>query len=147
MTDTQGAYIEPLGIYLRLERSGDKIKRVFFSLEGPEMISELAQQIADHLLKDGPFYAELDLENLTDFQREVYSTIMSIPRGKTTTYGEVAKLIGRPNASRAVGRALGANPIAILIPCHRVLSKKGLGGYYWGIDLKKKLLDLEKSNL
>ena len=61
------------------------------------------------------------------------------------TYGEVARAIGRPGAARAVGQAVGANPLALLIPCHRVVSRGKLTGYRWGVDRKKALLALELS--
>jgi len=69
--------------------------------------------------------------------------VRSIPRGETMTYGQVAELAGSPGAARAVGRAMAANPFAILIPCHRVLAKDGPGGYAYGRDVKERLLRLE----
>lgn len=80
----------------------------------------------------------------TDFQKRVWKELLKIPYGKTCTYGEIAKKIGKPKASRAVGAACNRNPIGIIIPCHRVLGTKGaLTGYAGGINLKKKLLSLE----
>lgn len=82
----------------------------------------------------------------TPFQQTVWQELARIPYGETTTYGELAAKIGRPTASRAVGAANGRNPIAIVIPCHRVIGRNGkLTGYYGGIDLKEKLLTLEHS--
>ncbi len=70
---------------------------------------------------------------------------MKIPYGETISYGELAKRIGNPNASRAVGMANGKNPIPIIVPCHRVIGKDGsLTGFGGGVDIKKKLLELEK---
>jgi methylated-DNA-[protein]-cysteine S-methyltransferase len=86
---------------------------------------------------------DLDLSRLTIFQKEVFAVVREIPRGKTLTYGEVARLANKPKAARAVGGALAANPFALLIPCHRVVSSSGLGGYSWGRDIKEKLLALE----
>jgi len=80
----------------------------------------------------------------TPFQRRVWAEAAAIPYGQTRTYRELARRIGRPGAARAVGQALGANPLPILIPCHRVIAADGrLGGYTGGRHLKRWLLDLE----
>lgn len=80
----------------------------------------------------------------TSFQQEVWAALTDIPFGATASYGEVAEAIGRPSAMRAVGGANGANPIPILIPCHRVIAADGtLGGYGGGLDRKVLLLELE----
>jgi AraC family transcriptional regulator, regulatory protein of adaptative response / methylated-DNA-[protein]-cysteine methyltransferase len=77
----------------------------------------------------------------TDFQLKVWQALLDIPYGQTTTYGNIAATIGNPQATRAVGTAIGQNPIAYLIPCHRVLRSDGsLGGYKWGLRLKKEIL-------
>ncbi len=82
----------------------------------------------------------------TDFQFQIWETLLKIPKGKLTTYGEMAKYIEKPKASRAVGTAIGANPIAFLIPCHRVVQSTGmLGGYMWGIVRKKIMIGWELS--
>jgi O-6-methylguanine DNA methyltransferase len=84
----------------------------------------------------------------TPFQRRVWAALRTIPRGETRTYGEVAAQIGSPSAARAVGAACGANPIGLLVPCHRVVGSGGsLGGYYWGLERKRALLDLERTTL
>jgi AraC family transcriptional regulator of adaptative response/methylated-DNA-[protein]-cysteine methyltransferase len=88
----------------------------------------------------------LDLR-ATAFQRRVWRALQSIPAGETRTYAEIAKLIGSPRASRAVGRACATNPVALAVPCHRVVpGAGGLGGYRWGSERKKKLLDREARN-
>ncbi len=80
----------------------------------------------------------------TDFQKKVWSALCDVPFGKTASYGHIAAAIGNPNASRAVGLANGQNPIAIVIPCHRIIGKSGrLTGYGGGLDRKQTLLDLE----
>ena len=79
----------------------------------------------------------------TDFQRAVWNAIAAIPSGETRTYGELAIAIGRPKAVRAVGSACGANPVPLIIPCHRVTAKNGLGGFSGGLAWKKWLLHLE----
>ncbi len=80
----------------------------------------------------------------TPFQLEVWRTLQRIPYGETRSYAEIARSIGRPTATRAVGAANGANPIPIIIPCHRVIGTSGsLTGFGGGIDVKRALLDLE----
>lgn len=85
----------------------------------------------------------LDLRG-TAFQRAVWDAMWRIPLGETRSYGQLARTIGRPRASRAVAGACGANPVGILIPCHRVVrSDGGIGGYHWGADIKQALLARE----
>jgi AraC family transcriptional regulator of adaptative response/methylated-DNA-[protein]-cysteine methyltransferase len=85
----------------------------------------------------------LDLKG-TNFQRAVWEALLDIPKGQTVSYGDVAHDIGKPKASRAVGTAVGDNPVSLIIPCHRVIQKSGaLGNYGWGLDLKRKLLGIE----
>lgn len=82
----------------------------------------------------------------TDFQIQVWEELLKIPFGEISTYGQIANIIQKPKASRAVGTAIGSNPIAYLIPCHRVIQTSGgIGGYMWGIDKKKEILEWEKS--
>lgn len=81
----------------------------------------------------------------TEFQQAVWAALGRIPAGETTTYAKIAEAIGRSKAVRAVGTAIGANPIAYLIPCHRVIrTDGGLGGFRWGLEIKKKMLEWEK---
>ena len=90
-----------------------------------------------------PTKLPLDLEG-TAFQIRVWEALRTIPTGQTRTYGQVAELIGEPKSVRAVGTACGKNPVAITVPCHRVVRTDGsLGGYRWGIDAKKALLNAE----
>ena len=85
----------------------------------------------------------LDLAG-TAFQRQVWATLRQIPAGQTTTYRDIAKRLGKPKAVRAVGAAIAANPVAVAIPCHRVIGSDGsLRGYRWGIERKQALLDRE----
>ncbi len=81
----------------------------------------------------------------TPFQADVWRYLLTIPSGQTQSYTDVAIAIGRPKACRAVGQAVGANPIGILIPCHRILAKdQSIGGFAWGTDMKIKWLSIEK---
>jgi AraC family transcriptional regulator, regulatory protein of adaptative response / methylated-DNA-[protein]-cysteine methyltransferase len=82
----------------------------------------------------------------TVFQRRVWEELRRIPRGETRSYRDIARAVGAPAAVRAVGSACGANPVALVVPCHRVVrTDGGLGGYAWGISRKKRLLKLEKA--
>jgi len=84
----------------------------------------------------------------TDFQQKVWKALQEIPFGSTTTYSRIAAKIGHPKAVRAVGTAIGANPIAFIIPCHRVLRNDGEpGGFRWGLSCKKKILEWEKQRV
>jgi methylated-DNA-[protein]-cysteine S-methyltransferase len=90
------------------------------------------------------FDVELDLRG-TGFQQRVWKALLTIPYGETRSYGEIAEQIGAPGAARAVGLANGHNPIAIIVPCHRVIGASGsLTGYGGGLDRKRTLLALEK---
>lgn len=81
----------------------------------------------------------------TVFQRRVWEALRRIPRGETRTYSDIAREIGAPAAVRAVGSACGANPVALVVPCHRAVRiDGGLGGYAWGLGVKKRLLEIEK---
>src|SRR4029453_15614855 len=80
----------------------------------------------------------------TAFQRQVWEKLRAIPYGQTVSYGDVANALGNPGAVGAVGGAGATNPVALVIPCHRVVREdQGLGGYRWGLDRKKKLLEHE----
>lgn len=86
----------------------------------------------------------LDLADISPFSVEVIEALKLIPMGKTLPYAEIARRLGRPHAARAVGRACGANPLPLLIPCHRVITTDGLlGGYAFGLEIKDKLLKHE----
>lgn len=84
----------------------------------------------------------------TDFQLKVWESLLTIPMGKLSTYGNLAEKIGNPNASRAVGTAIGSNPVAFLIPCHRVIQSSGnIGGYMWGSERKQLIIGWESSRV
>jgi methylated-DNA-[protein]-cysteine S-methyltransferase len=90
------------------------------------------------------FRVPVDLRHVTPFQRRVLMAACRVPTGRVVSYGEIARRIGHPRASRAVGQALGRNPVPIVIPCHRVIAGNGgLGGYTGGLRIKKKLLAIE----
>jgi len=84
----------------------------------------------------------------TDFQLKVWESLLKIPLGKLSTYGNLANEIGSPKASRAVGTAIGSNPVAFLIPCHRVIQSSGkIGGYMWGSDRKRLIIGWESAKI
>jgi AraC family transcriptional regulator of adaptative response/methylated-DNA-[protein]-cysteine methyltransferase len=81
----------------------------------------------------------------TSFRTRVWDALRAIPLGETRTYGEIAQAIGAPRAARAVGQACKTNPVALLIPCHRVVASNGLGGYAGGLERKKRILARERA--
>jgi methylated-DNA-[protein]-cysteine S-methyltransferase len=106
-----------------------------------EMMRELEEYVAG---RRHSFDLPLDWSSIKPFQRAVLRAASTIPFGETRSYGWIAQKIGNPKAARAVGQALGSNPIPIILPCHRVInSNGGLGGYGGGLPLKIKLLRLE----
>jgi O-6-methylguanine DNA methyltransferase len=141
---TSGAFVPSLGCSLLVEWQDEMVTRIYFSHNMPVEPSKLAEEIVAYLEGGSPCpRAELDMSGCTDFQKQIYLQVQAIPRGETATYGQIAECAGRPGAARAVGRAMAANPFAVLVPCHRVVAKKGLGGYAWGREMKEKLLRLE----
>lgn len=124
-----------------------EVERTFGSVgrERLEPFDDVRRQLEEYF--DGRrlvFRLPLDLEQGTPFQREVWQALLNIPYGETVTYKDVAQEIGRPSAARAVGAAVAANPLPIVIPCHRVVSSSGeMGGFSAGTEVKAKLLELE----
>lgn len=109
------------------------------------VLDAAADQLAEYFAGDRTsFELPLDLRG-TEFQVAVWSALADIPYGETSTYGAQAEAIGRPTAVRAVGAANGANPVSIVLPCHRIVGKDGsLTGFAAGLDAKRYLLDLEQ---
>lgn len=97
-------------------------------------------------MSENPVAATFPLDvRATAFQQRVWKALQRIPRGETRSYGELAGELGVPKAARAVGAAIGLNPVAVVVPCHRVVGKDGtLTGYRWGVERKRKLLDAER---
>lgn len=112
----------------------------------PTIQSDTMAETVEKVLFEGLSHPlDLDIKG-TDFQIKVWKEVMKIPFGQTASYQEIAERIGEPKAVRAVATAIGQNPVAIIIPCHRVIHSDGtVGEYHWGRDLKKKLLEWEKS--
>ena len=109
-------------------------------------LRETVKRILSHLGNEEPrLDLPLDIRS-TAFQRQVWEKLRTIPYGHTLSYGAVAKALGNPGAVRAVGRACATNPVALAIPCHRVVREdQSLGGYRWGLERKKKLLEHERA--
>jgi O-6-methylguanine DNA methyltransferase len=140
--------------YLELPHSSGRGMRDWLARCVPEhrCVDDIApnraaiEQILAYLASERThFDIPLDLRG-TSFQRAVWDVLLKIPYGETCSYAEVARAIGRPNAQRAVGSANNANPIPLVVPCHRVIAADGsLGGYGGGRDLKARLLAMERS--
>ncbi len=113
--------------------------------EAPEHILEAVRQLTEYFQrKRQDFDLPIDISEGTLFNQKVWRELLRIPYGHTTTYSAIAKKLNNPEAVRAVGRANRENPIAIIIPCHRVIAKSGdLQGYFYGLDMKRRLLELE----
>lgn len=114
-----------------------------------ERIGKILEQIDAYFAgKRRTFDVPVDTQLMTPFQRRVLTAAQRVPAGAVVSYGDIARAIGQPKASRAVGQALGHNPIPIVIPCHRVIASDGsLGGYIGGLAIKKKLLALEGAEI
>jgi len=124
--------------------SADKTLEGFEKGETP-LIKKAAKQLDEYFNKKRRTFDLPLVLHGTDFQIDDWKALQKIPYGQTRSYGEIAVMIGKPKASRAVGMANNRNPISIIIPCHRVIGHDGsLTGYGGGIKLKQKLLDLEK---
>jgi AraC family transcriptional regulator, regulatory protein of adaptative response / methylated-DNA-[protein]-cysteine methyltransferase len=110
-----------------------------------EGLGEMLDTVVAHLDGREPnIRLPLDVQ-ATAFQRQVWQALSDIPYGETRSYGELAQAIGKPGAPRAVGRACGSNPVALLVPCHRAIGADGrLTGYRWGVDRKQALLERER---
>lgn len=145
----------PLG-WLTIEATDQGVFGLTFGERGPAQpaVSALARghleaaraALADYFAGRPPSLPALDLLG-TDFQRQVWRALLDIPWGEVRTYGELAAALGRPGAGRAVGAANGRNPVAILVPCHRVVAAGGqLGGYSGGLGVKRELLAHEAAH-
>jgi len=141
------------GVELRLVASVAGIRAVEFDRrpvpegqrnDGNPLLTEAARQLRAYFagaLRE--FQLPLDTQG-TDFQKRVWAQVAAIPYGETRNYAQIAQALGSPGAVRAVGAANGANPVPIVVPCHRVIGAKGkLVGYGGGLAMKKRLLELE----
>jgi methylated-DNA-[protein]-cysteine S-methyltransferase len=119
-------------------------KRGIDVVEDAARTTELRRQLAEYFAGERREFALRLAPEGTPFERSVWDELLAIPFGETRSYGEIAQAIGRPGAARAVGRANGANPIPIVVPCHRVIGANGsLTGFGGGLAAKSHLLELE----
>ncbi len=115
--------------------------------EHPVLVQAVAQLRAYFTGQRVQFDLPLDLQGGTAFQQSVWQALLAIPSGRTTSYGAISERVGRPAAVRAVGAAIGRNPVSIIVPCHRVLGRDGsLTGYAGGLERKTALLGLERGS-
>jgi methylated-DNA-[protein]-cysteine S-methyltransferase len=159
----QASFLSPLG-KVCVAANAHALCGIWFadSHRVPEWVlaSSMAEVNANHLLKEAArqlqaywagelkgFDLPLDMTWGTPFQQAVWRQLLTIPYGHTCTYADVARAMGKPLAVRAVGTAIGHNPLSVMVPCHRVLGSNGqLGGYSGGLVRKQALLALEKPN-
>lgn len=117
------------------------------AVRSPSETAEVVEQLRAYFAgRRRRFDVPVDLRHVTPFVRRVLNATMQVPAGNLVSYGDIARRIGQPKGSRAVGQALGRNPIPIVIPCHRVIAAGGrIGGYGGGLAIKRRLLRLEGS--
>jgi methylated-DNA-[protein]-cysteine S-methyltransferase len=143
----------PLGKVVVHSDDGIFPRRVFFDLANgyPEShsLSPLARSLERYLAGEKePLDGPVDLGQAPSFTRRALECARTIPYGTVVTYGDMAAILGSKGAARAVGRAMGSNPLPLFIPCHRVVARGGkLGGFSSGIELKRWLLDLEGADV
>jgi len=131
----------------RVTWEGGKVIRINFDQQTSVQTCTASKEIQEYL--DGrrkAFTFPFKISG-TPFEKAVYRTLMKVPYGETVSYGELARKAGYPGASRAVGNAMNKNPLAILVPCHRVIKSDGsMGGFASNTDIKAALLSLEKES-
>ena len=113
-----------------------------------EFFSDVIKQLDEYFTGSRKIFDVALCPAGTEYQKKVWSALQAIPYGQTRTYKDIAAAIGDPKAARAVGSANGKNPIALIVPCHRVVGAGGkLTGYAYGLGIKKRLLDVEKQHI
>lgn len=149
----------PVKTYLKTPIGYFMIKGTPMGISRVKMVDEAGEEspeLPDHILdckkqlkeyfdrKRSSFDLPLDFADATEFHQQVWKKLLEIPYGKTSSYSSIAEKLGDANKVRAVGQANRHNPIAIIVPCHRVIAKNGdLHGYFYGLDVKRKLLEIE----
>ncbi len=144
-------FSKPLNRWIAIQGDKEKIKSIKFLPPHHRKRESLTLEISFELAlyfqgEKTELDYRADLSHLTPFQQKILETARQIKYGETTSYTGLAALAGT-KAVRSVGTALSRNPVPLLIPCHRILAKKGLGGYSAGVEIKKRLLELEGRNL
>jgi methylated-DNA-[protein]-cysteine S-methyltransferase len=149
-----GVLVSPAGLRAMTlpQKTRDAALREVLALgaseEAPEdQLNGLAERLRRYARGEAITFPDaLDFHGVSPFQRAVWEATRAIPRGQTCSYGELAAQVGRPGAARAVGQAMAHNPWPIVVPCHRVVTSDGrLGGYGGGLDMKERLLRLERA--
>lgn len=149
-------YVSPVADLYLVEEQGQLVEIAFHHLEKKEEMEEKNTELLQEVKRQLEEYFSGRLQNFdlplkpkgTDFQKQVWKALLTIPYGETKSYGDIAKQIGKEKAVRAVGGANHVNPISIVIPCHRVIGKNGnLTGYGGGLEVKEKLLELERKKV
>jgi len=134
-----------------IDKEDEAIESLKKEFTAARLIHQMNEQLLNgiELLKENPESKTLQLHiKGTDFQIKVWNTLLEIPFGELSNYGKIAQKIGNSQASRAVGTAIGSNPIAFLIPCHRVVQASGkLGGFKWGLERKATIIAWEANYL
>lgn len=147
-------YETNIGI-IGIRDNGNAITNIYFSqidnddnIQETKLIKQCFKQIKEYLNKERiDFNLPLNLEG-TEFQKNVWTELRNIPYGETRSYKDIAIAVGNEKASRAIGMANNKNPIPIIIPCHRVIGSNGkLVGYAGGLNIKEKLLNIEKTDV
>jgi methylated-DNA-[protein]-cysteine S-methyltransferase len=143
--------ITPVGVW-GVEGDDDVVTRIYLPHEksqatkgpAPRAVATARTQLREYFDGDRTsFSVALSPVNATTFQRDVWTALSTIPFGEVRTYADIAAAVNRPRATRAVGNANHVNPWPVIVPCHRVVAKTGLGGYGGGDEVKRFLLDLE----
>ncbi|WP_311487161.1 methylated-DNA--[protein]-cysteine S-methyltransferase [uncultured Anaerococcus sp.] len=145
-----GFFESPLGIikisYEAKIRKIELVDEIDENSEENELFNIFKDQLLEYFEEKRKTFDKLDLLDPkgTAFQKTVWRSLLKIPYGETSSYKEIAKTIGNPRATQAVGTAIGKNPFLIIIPCHRVIKADGsLGGFAYGREIKRKLLKIE----
>ncbi len=116
------------------------------SAPGPaaQLVERAARELEEYVAgRRREFTVPLDLKG-TDFQQAVWRSLVAVPYGETRSYADIAREVGRPTAARAVGAAVGANPLCVVVPCHRIVGSNGsLTGFAHGLEMKRRLLEIE----
>lgn len=149
-------YVSPVADLYLVEEQGQLVEIAFHHLKKKEEMEEKNTELLQEVKRQLEEYFSGRLQNFdlplkpkgTDFQKQVWKALLTIPYGETKSYEDIAKQIGKEKAVRAVGGANHVNPISIVIPCHRVIGKNGnLTGYGGGLEVKEKLLELERKKV
>jgi methylated-DNA-[protein]-cysteine S-methyltransferase len=134
-----GATLQGIRHIHKVERKGKEADPM------PDLLQDCVRQLGEYFAgKRTEFKLPLDWSGAPEFHQAVWNALLEIPYGHTTSYLAIAEKLKNPKAVRAVGQASAHNPIAIVVPCHRVIAKSGeLQGYFYGLDVKRQLLELE----